>query len=584
MTQVDRTEGLVGNTAFKAPVRLASTANLASLNGLLTVNGQTTVARDRVLLTAQTDATKNGIWVVDTAGWNRALDCDGGDDVTRGTMVRVNDGSNSGYWVCTTTTDPIIMGQTANAWQLLPQSVADLALSSGATGVGFIATGSNTVARTVAQKLQDFVSVTDLTSVVADGSTDNTAAMLSGIINNGAKLFFIPPKVKYDRIALLGDATFPTNVVLIDWSMINDYTAAGETTKNVGVYAKDTDVNDTAFVVGSGHHSVLQTNNNGKAATTSGNGRFASWVWAVGQYILGSTDKRGWRSGGLAQWGQESASNFWSFRIRSTAPWEAIADNYELWSTGQVISGANKYRVNGSNHYKSTGAGTTGGSAPVHTSGTVSDGGVSWTWVDNTDRSLAQWRNDGRVLFGSGSFGATFRHAASAFDAAGSYLMELAAKGASKVAALKLIPTDSGSAEAAVPFLRADATIGMSVSKSDGTVNFVNFNDTTGMEVNQQSAPFFTTTTSSSTPNFAGKFVVYFTGGAATNITGFTGLPDGAELECHFVNNNYTFVHSGSLMMAGSVNVTPTNGSVINFRQYPASISARCVEKSRSIK
>ena len=240
MTQVDRTEGLVGNTAFKAPVRLASTANLASLNGLLTVNGQATVAKDRVLLAAQTDATKNGIWVVDTAGWNRALDCDGGDDVTRGTMVRVNDGSNAGYWVCTTTTDPIIMGQTANAWQLLPQSVADLALSSGATGVGFIATGSNTVARTVAQKLQDFVSVTDLTSVVADGSTDNTAAMLSGIINNGAKLFFVPPKVKYDRIALLGDATFPTNVVLIDWSMINDYTAAGETTKNVGVYAKDT--------------------------------------------------------------------------------------------------------------------------------------------------------------------------------------------------------------------------------------------------------------------------------------------------------------------------------------------------------
>jgi uncharacterized membrane protein len=584
MAQVDRTEGLVGSTGFKAPVRLASAVNLPSLNGLLTVNGQATAAGDRVLLAGQSDQVQNGFWVVDTAAWNRALDCDGSNDISRGTMVRVNDGSNAGYWVCTTNVDPIIMGQTATQWLLLPQEVADLALASGATGIGYIATGSNTEATTVAQKLQEVVSITDLTGVVADGTTDNTADMLDGIINNGAKVFFVPPKVKYDRMTLIGDATFPTDVVLVDWSMINDYTAAGETSKHLGFHSKDTDTNDTVIVIGSGHHATLLTTNSGKSGTTSGIGRFCSWVWGVGQYVLGSTDKRGWRSGAMIGFGRESASSFWSFRLRSTAPWEAIADDYELWATGQSISGANKYRVNGDNHYKSTGAGTTGASAPVHTSGTVSDGGVSWTWVDSVDRSLAQWRNDGRVLWGSGSFGATFRHAVSVFDTAGSYLAEFVARGVSKVSALKLIPTDSGAAEKLVPWLRAEAVDGLSLMKSDGSTAFVNFNDTKGMEVNQTSAPFFTTTTTSSTPNFAGKYVVYFTGGSATNITSLPSLPDGAEIECHFVNNNYTFVHSSSLMLAGSVNVTPTNGSVLCFRQYPASISSRVVETFRSIK
>ena len=41
-----------------------STANIASLSGLPTIDGITAVAGDRVLLVGQTDPTQNGVWIV----------------------------------------------------------------------------------------------------------------------------------------------------------------------------------------------------------------------------------------------------------------------------------------------------------------------------------------------------------------------------------------------------------------------------------------------------------------------------------------------------------------------------------------
>lgn len=51
------------------------------------------------------------------------------------------------------------------------------------------------------------------------------------------------------------------------------------------------------------------------------------------------------------------------------------------WATNVVYT-ANSYTFYNGNYYSTTAGGTTGATAPTHTSGTVSDGGVSWTYYD----------------------------------------------------------------------------------------------------------------------------------------------------------------------------------------------------------
>lgn len=58
----------------KASVRAASTANIASLSGTLTVDGVALSAGQRVLVKDQSTASENGIYVVGASTWSRASD------------------------------------------------------------------------------------------------------------------------------------------------------------------------------------------------------------------------------------------------------------------------------------------------------------------------------------------------------------------------------------------------------------------------------------------------------------------------------------------------------------------------------
>jgi hypothetical protein len=49
------------------------------------------------------------------------------------------------------------------------------------------------------------------------------------------------------------------------------------------------------------------------------------------------------------------------------------------WATG-VLYSANSYTFYNGNYYQTTAGGTTGATPPTHTSGSVSDGGVTWTY------------------------------------------------------------------------------------------------------------------------------------------------------------------------------------------------------------
>jgi hypothetical protein len=116
--------------AVKAPVRVASTANIAgtysatggtSARGQFTlmpnsVDGVSLAANDRVLLKDQSTGAQNGIWIVTTLGsgsngvWDRATDIDGDAEVTDGTAVFVGEGTQATtQWVLTTNA-PITVG------------------------------------------------------------------------------------------------------------------------------------------------------------------------------------------------------------------------------------------------------------------------------------------------------------------------------------------------------------------------------------------------------------------------------------------------------------------------------------------
>ena len=67
-------DNAIAGLKWKEPVRVASTANVAALSTLLTLDGVVLVAGDRVLLRAQTNPVQNGIYVAAAGGWSRSAD------------------------------------------------------------------------------------------------------------------------------------------------------------------------------------------------------------------------------------------------------------------------------------------------------------------------------------------------------------------------------------------------------------------------------------------------------------------------------------------------------------------------------
>ena len=158
MSQTDRASGLVGNAAFKYPVRAATTANI-TLSAEQTIDGIACVADDRVLVKNQTTGSENGIWVVSTGSWNRSNDFDGSYDCTTGTMVRCVSGTanaNSVWKLDTTGT--ITIGTTS--------------LTFTAASVGFDAQG-----------MADFIHVATSKATPVDADEFGIWDSVSGLLN-----------------------------------------------------------------------------------------------------------------------------------------------------------------------------------------------------------------------------------------------------------------------------------------------------------------------------------------------------------------------------------------------------------------
>lgn len=97
----------------KDACRLASTANIGTLSGLLTIDGKVCVAGDRVLVKNQTAGEANGIYAAAAGAWSRSSDADVSAEVTMGLSVLITDGDTlSGTGWVLTTADPIVLGTT----------------------------------------------------------------------------------------------------------------------------------------------------------------------------------------------------------------------------------------------------------------------------------------------------------------------------------------------------------------------------------------------------------------------------------------------------------------------------------------
>jgi hypothetical protein len=148
-TATDRIDGISTSVAVKAPVRVATTANI-TLSGLQVIDGATLSAGgsgvnpDRVLVKDQTNSVYNGIYDVSATSWSRAKDFDGARDVVQGTLVPVYEGAVNGRttWQCTTA-NPVRFGTSSLTFEMIVDVdlAADLANTTnpalGSAMVGF---------------------------------------------------------------------------------------------------------------------------------------------------------------------------------------------------------------------------------------------------------------------------------------------------------------------------------------------------------------------------------------------------------------------------------------------------------------
>lgn len=79
---------------FKEPCLVATTANIDIASGtLLTIDGVTVAAGDRVLVKNQTDGSENGIYLASEGEWYRAPDAMSSRNINKGILVWVQAGS-----------------------------------------------------------------------------------------------------------------------------------------------------------------------------------------------------------------------------------------------------------------------------------------------------------------------------------------------------------------------------------------------------------------------------------------------------------------------------------------------------------
>lgn len=180
MTSVttDRLSGVNASLAIKSPCVVASTADL-TLSGTQTIDGVAVVADDRVLVKDQSTTTENGIYVVASGSWTRALDFDGTRDVVTGTLVAVVSGTTNAdtFWRVSSTGD-ITIDTDAITFEASNTSLA------GVSAFGASLIDDTTAA--IARATLGLIIGTHVLAPAGDGSN------LTGLHKQGVQTIWVP--------------------------------------------------------------------------------------------------------------------------------------------------------------------------------------------------------------------------------------------------------------------------------------------------------------------------------------------------------------------------------------------------------
>lgn len=169
----------------KPSVRIVAVANIASLSGLSAIDGVTPIAGDRILLTSQTTASANGVYVAAAGAWSRATDADATGEVTPGAFWFVEEGTTYGktQWRCNntgaitlgTTSITIVQFGAANMYTAgngLTLTGSDFAVGAG-TGISVAADSVAVDTSVVARKYSVLVGDGAATSITVTHNLNN---------------------------------------------------------------------------------------------------------------------------------------------------------------------------------------------------------------------------------------------------------------------------------------------------------------------------------------------------------------------------------------------------------------------------
>jgi hypothetical protein len=428
----------------------------------------------------------------------------------------------------------------------------EFAASSGSSLVGFLQAGTGAVTRTAQSKMRDVVDVRDY-GIVVDGVTSQTSALvtLMGVLSSSSYrgLINIPYGTKFDVATVY--AAVPLGVILQDESSINWGQPPSYKNKFLITYSGDDVADDTQEIIASPHHPALMLLNMGTDVSVAAASRYATILQGVGKDYAGDP-LLGW----IYQFAKDPSAAQWRTSMRLQTPYSVAIKNPQLWAASTVYA-ANSYCVSDSGKIYTTAAGgTSGATAPTGTGASISDGGVTWSYVQAAlalDSTRFDWFEDGK----SGQYAptsGTARHTQSA----GSKSWHLE------------IDDSTGTITA------RDVTRGL---------NIFAVSTAAGFEIGTAQSPNRLSVTGTG-PNAPVTGAGKVENGSATNMSTMV-PPVGRSkmiVSLRFDNSNTTVVHgtgTDNLTLKGGVNVTPAVGQFMTF-EYDSTLSARWFEVSRS--